>query len=87
MGGSSDAAPNVPSVPLRQYKVLLVYFARNLDGRSRRQPQGRARPDAALSHFDHARHLRAVRAGIAAARSRENVGVGRVPHVKTGRGE
>ncbi len=73
--------------PALDQLALLANLAGHLDGRSRRQPQRHARPDAALSNFDHEGHLCAVRAGVTTARTRQDVCDGGVPHIKTGRGE
>jgi hypothetical protein len=62
--------------------ALLANLACDMNGRGRRQPQRRAGTDAALPHLDHDGHLCTVRAGVTAARTRQDVRYGRVPHVK-----
>ena len=52
--------------------ALPAYFKGNLDDRSGRKPQRRARPDAALEDLDDHGHVRAVRARIGTQSDGEN---------------
>jgi hypothetical protein len=62
----------------------VVCERRTQRGWSRRAPTPKGPgPDAAFSYFDHDGHLRTVRARVTAARTSEDVGDGRSPHVKT----
>jgi hypothetical protein len=64
------------------WRCLRTWHATWMDGRGGRRLQRRARPDAALLHFDHDGHLFSVRVRNTAARPGEDVGDGRVSHVK-----